>query len=133
MSAAYSIWGMAIDVYNWRKNLAWMPLVVRVILLNCMIQSCPLASAVAHCAFQLSFLSMVTPRNLAVSFEGMRWLPRINALRGVGIFFLGLTGLGTSFVVMSGSWNFSMPNLQLCKVAHSKTPPARFMMLRILL
>ena len=38
------------------------------------------------------------------------------------------SGFGTSLFVVSRSWNFSMPNSQLCILAHLKMPSLQFMM-----
>jgi hypothetical protein len=57
---------------------------------NCIVYSCPLARAAAHCAFQLSLLSTITPRNLAVSFDGMCWSPSTS---WYGYAFLGVEGM----------------------------------------
>jgi hypothetical protein len=107
-----------------------MPLDTRAILLTCITHSCPFARADAHCPFQLSLLSMMTPRNLVVSFDGMCWFLRTSVLRGIGIFFLGFIGFGTSLFVMSRSWNFSMLNSQLHIFAHLKMLSLQFMMFR---
>ena len=92
MSAAYKICGMAVGIYSWQKYLAWMPLVVSMICLNLDSQSWPLVRAAAPWAFQVSLLLTMTPRNLAVSFDGICWLPSMCACRGVGTFFLRRNG-----------------------------------------
>ena len=85
MSAAYSIRGMAMERYSCRVNLARVHCDVFASLLNWISQSCPFASATAQWPFQLSLLSTITPRNLAVSFDGICWLPRISVFLGIGI------------------------------------------------
>jgi hypothetical protein len=92
------------------------------------LHSCPFARVDAHCPFQFSLLSTMTPRNLAISFDGIHWFPSISALHGIGIFFLRFTGFCMSFLVTLGGWNFSMPNSQLCILAHSKILSSQFMM-----
>ena len=83
---------MAVEMYSWRKYLAWVPLVVSAIRLNLDSQSWPLARAVVPWAFQVSLLSTMTPRNLAMSFDGIRWLPSMSACHRVGTFFLRRKG-----------------------------------------
>ena len=83
-------------------------------------QSWPLARAVAPWLFQLSLLSSMTPRNFAVLFEGMRWLPIFRAVQGDGTLFFLMNGCGTIFLVKSSSWNFLILNLQLCVLAHAR-------------
>lgn len=102
ISVVYSMQGIVIKRYNWWMYLVGLPRVVCAILLNCMSQSWPLASAAMHCTFQFSLLLMITLRNLAVSYR-MHWVPRISALHGTGILFLGLIGWGTSFFAISNS------------------------------
>ena len=119
--------------YSCRMYLAHIPCEVFASLLNWINQSCPFASAAAHWPFQLSLLSTTTPRNLAISFEGILWLPRMSALLGMGTLLLGLSWCGISFLDRSSSWNFSMPKVQLCFVAQSKIPFRLFMMFLSLL
>ena len=90
-----------------------IPFVVIAILLNLDSQSCPLASAEAAWAFQVSLLSTITPRNLAVTFEGICWLPRTRVCHGMGILFFNRKGWGVSFLVRLSNWNLLMPNSQL--------------------
>ena len=130
MSAAYNIRGTAMERYSCRMYFALIPRDARASRPNCISQSCPFAIAAAHCPFQFSLLSTMTPRNFAVSFEGMHWFPSIRVCLGVGILLLGFSGCGMSLCVMSRSWNFSMPNSQLWSLAHSNIPPAQFMMFR---
>lgn len=96
---------------------------------NCIIQSWPLAIAVVHWPFQVSLLSMITPRNLAVSAELMQCCPKIRSLCGIGIHFLRLNVCGIVCLDMLMSWNFLTPNSQLCNFAHWHIPPAQFMIL----
>jgi len=130
---AYSMRGTAMVMYSLHTYLAVVLHDTHVILVNWIIQLCPFAKAVAPCAFQLSLLLTTTPRNFAVSADGMWWLLSMSALHGSGILFLGLRVCGIIFLDMSSSWNFSIPNLQLCVLAHAKTPSVLFMMFQILL
>ena len=127
-SAAYNMWGTAMERYSCHVYFTLIPCDARASLLNWISQSCPLASAAAHCPFQFSLLSMTTPRNLAVSFDGMRWLPNTRAQRGICTLLFGFIWCGTSFLEISRSWNFLIPNSQLWFFAHSKIPPGWFMM-----
>ena len=121
--------------YSCRMYLAHIPCEVFASLLpvNWINQSCPFASAAAHWPFQLSLLSTMMPRNLAISFEGILWLLRMSALLGMGTLLLGLSWCGISFLDRLSSWNFSMPKVQLCFVAQSKIPFRLFMMFLSLL
>ena len=133
MSAAYSIRGIAIEMYNWQKYLAWTPFIIMTILLNLDSQSWPLARAAAAWAFQVSLLSMITPKNLAVSLDGICWLPRKRVCHRVGILFFTRKGWGVSFFVRLSSWNFLMLNLQLWWAAQSKMPAGQIMVILSLL
>ena len=79
MSAAYKIQGTAIERYSCHIYLVFVPHDECAILPNWISQSWPLASATAHCPFQFSLLSTITPRNFTISFDGIRWLPSISA------------------------------------------------------
>ena len=94
---------MAMDKYSCRMYLARVPCEVFASLLNWMSQSCPFASAAAHWPFQLSLLSTTIPRNLAVSFDGIRWFLRWSSLLGMGILFLGMNWCGISFLDKSSN------------------------------
>ena len=102
------------DKYNCWIYFAFIPCDAQAILLNWMSQSCPLARVVVHWAFQFSLLSTITPRNCAMSFDCMCWLPRVSGCHSNGILSFGLTGFGTCFFATLSSWNFLIPNLQLC-------------------
>ncbi|KAF8231007.1 hypothetical protein L208DRAFT_1472501 [Tricholoma matsutake] len=128
MSVAYNIWGTAMERYSCHMCLAFIPWDVWDSLPNWTSQSCPFAIAAAHCDFQFSLLSTITPRNLAVSFDSMHWFLSTRAHLGIGIHFWGFSGCGASFFVISSSWNFSIPNSQLWSLAHSNMPPFWFMM-----
>jgi hypothetical protein len=82
------------------------PLDALVICANWIIHVCSFARAAAHCPFQFSLLSTITPRNLAVSADEMRWFPSVRVRRGIGMRFLGLRGCGAVFLVISNSWNY---------------------------
>jgi hypothetical protein len=71
ISVVYSILGTAIDMYSCHRYLACAPLDAHAILSNWINHPCFFAKASVHCLFQLSLLSMVTPKNLAVSLDGM--------------------------------------------------------------
>ena len=132
MSAAYNMCGTVMVRYSLCTYLAMVLCDAHVILANWIIQLCPFARAAAPCAFQLSLLLTIFPRNFAVSTGGMQWLPSMSALHGSGILFLGLRVCGIIFLDMLSSWNFLIPNSQLCILAHAKTPSVLFMMLQIL-
>jgi hypothetical protein len=72
ISAAYSMRGTAMERYNCHIYLAFIPQDVQDSLPNWISQSCPFVITAAHCTFQFNLLSTITPRNLAVSFDGMR-------------------------------------------------------------
>jgi hypothetical protein len=113
ISAAYSMWGTVMDKYSCHMYPAFIPWDVWASLPNWISLSCPFARAAAHCPFQFSWLSTITPRNLAVSFDGIHSFPSISAHLGIGILFLGFKGCVTNIFMMSSSWNFSMWNSQL--------------------
>ena len=69
-------------------------------------QSWHLARAVAPWLFQLSLLSSITPRNFAVSFDGMWWSPIFRAVQGDGTLLFLMNGCGTVSLVKLSSWNF---------------------------
>ena len=126
-SAVYRIWGIAVERYRCQKCIVCISFVVEAILLNLASQSWPFASAAALWAFQLSLLSMMTPKNLAVSFDSIRWLPSLRACRRIGILFLWRKGCGLVLLVKSSNWNFSMLNSQLWSEAQSSIPPVLVM------
>jgi len=128
MSAAYSMRGTAMERYSCCVYFTLIPWDTHASLLNCIIQSCPLAREAMHCPFQFNLLSTITPKNLAVSFDGMHCSPRMSAHHGIGTFFLGFNWCRMSFLEMSSSWNFSTPNSQLWFFAHSSMPPVQFIM-----
>ena len=86
--------GIAMEMYSCQKYFAWVPFIVVAILLNLDNQSCPSARVAAPCAFQVSLLSTVTPKNLTVSFDGIHWLSKTSACQGMGILFFRLKGGG---------------------------------------
>ena len=90
MSAAYNIYGTAMDRYNSYMYFAFILHDAWAILPNWMSQSCPLARAVAHWAFQFSLLSTIIPRKCAMSFDCMHRLPRVSTCCGIGILSFGL-------------------------------------------
>ena len=127
-SAAYSIHGTAMERYSCHIYFVLIPQDNWASCLNWISQSYPFTIAATHCPFQFNLLSTMMPRNFAISFQGMHWLPSTKAHLGIGILFLGFSWCGVSLCVMSRSWNFSMPNSQLWSLAHSNTPPAWFIM-----